>query len=198
MSTALEVPTPRADQACGACKKQKRRCDKAVPECSLCQRAGRVCTYPDALERQPTAAEFVALRTRLSELEQLVKTPSGTSASDVTASSPAVSSRSVSDGGAARNYTSSTLPTTPSTLSGQKELEFPAELFLDIDCFTWAGLKLPDPAVSIPVVSCIPIIRSCKMLQLWFLQHKLDSRCSTFLPLSRTHVSTDSIYDRRC
>lgn len=29
-----------AVQACSACKKQKRKCDKALPACSLCQRIG--------------------------------------------------------------------------------------------------------------------------------------------------------------
>lgn len=35
----------RDRQACQTCRRQKRRCDKALPVCSLCRRSGRDCYY---------------------------------------------------------------------------------------------------------------------------------------------------------
>jgi hypothetical protein len=35
--TDILGPGPRATQACVSCRRQKRRCDKIVPECSLCR-----------------------------------------------------------------------------------------------------------------------------------------------------------------
>ncbi|KAH8802607.1 putative fungal-specific transcription factor [Xylogone sp. PMI_703] len=35
----------RAQQACLACKSRKRKCDKALPQCSWCSRKGLSCTY---------------------------------------------------------------------------------------------------------------------------------------------------------
>ena len=150
MATTPERLASRAEQACGACKKQKRRCDKAVPECSLCRRTGRVCGYSDAPDPPPTAAAFTALRKRLSELEQRLNTPPNTFAGD--ASSPAASHHTLSDVGGARNSGQSTISPSLPVASGQQELEFPAALFLDIDCFIWAKLQLPDPPVDIPMV----------------------------------------------
>ncbi|KAL6900060.1 hypothetical protein GGI43DRAFT_56031 [Trichoderma evansii] len=35
----------RAKKACTRCSIQKRRCDRAIPECGLCQRLGQICKY---------------------------------------------------------------------------------------------------------------------------------------------------------
>ena len=163
MATALERLASRADQACGACKKQKRRCDRAVPECSLCRRTGRVCGYNDAPDPPPTPAAFAALQKRLSELEERLNTPPNNFGGDV--SSPAASHHSLSDvSGAARNPGQSTVLPIMSTVPAQQELEFPAALFLDIDCFVWARLHIPDPLVGIPVVRSTP--NACGMSRL--------------------------------
>ncbi|KAH8676577.1 hypothetical protein BGZ60DRAFT_402881 [Tricladium varicosporioides] len=148
MATAPERLTPCADQACIACKKQKRRCDRAKPECGLCKRTGRVCGYNDAPDPPPTAAAFAVLQRRLSELEERLNAPPTTFTGDV--SSPAASYHTLSDVGGAQNSGQSVA--SPSQFIGpsQQEPEFPAALFLDIDCFVWAGLQVPDPSVGIP------------------------------------------------
>lgn len=38
-------PFDKAPQACVSCRSQKRRCDKALPTCSLCARVRRACNY---------------------------------------------------------------------------------------------------------------------------------------------------------
>ncbi|KAL7755556.1 hypothetical protein ACKLNR_014654 [Fusarium oxysporum f. sp. zingiberi] len=59
----------RSDQACKACKKQKRRCDKGLPECSLCWRTQRLCEYGITADPQPSASDWGFLQARLTELE---------------------------------------------------------------------------------------------------------------------------------
>jgi hypothetical protein len=61
----------RAHQACGSCRKQKRKCDKALPACSLCMRLGRACNYSDAPGAPSSASseDFVELRHKVQELE---------------------------------------------------------------------------------------------------------------------------------
>lgn len=40
-----------APRVCLSCKTQKRKCDKALPSCSACQRGNRQCTYSYPLDR---------------------------------------------------------------------------------------------------------------------------------------------------
>ncbi|EWG55717.1 hypothetical protein FVEG_17582 [Fusarium verticillioides 7600] len=69
----------RSEQACKARKKQKRRCDKALPECSLCKRTQRLCEYGIATDSQPTASDWSMMQARLTELEnRLANSPRAT------------------------------------------------------------------------------------------------------------------------
>lgn len=63
-----EAESPKANQACLTCKKQKRKCSKALPRCALCERMNRPCDYSDA-SPLPTSEDFNALRVKLLELE---------------------------------------------------------------------------------------------------------------------------------
>jgi Fungal specific transcription factor domain/Fungal Zn(2)-Cys(6) binuclear cluster domain len=58
----------RASQACIACRKQKRKCNKALPACSLCQRMVRPCDYSDSTPT-PNADDFALLRKKVTDLE---------------------------------------------------------------------------------------------------------------------------------
>lgn len=55
-------------QTCLYCRKQKRRCDKQVPRCGTCRRAGRECEY--SVDRNE---ELVRLRTRVAHLETTLR-----------------------------------------------------------------------------------------------------------------------------
>ncbi|KFY98270.1 hypothetical protein V498_01535 [Pseudogymnoascus sp. VKM F-4517 (FW-2822)] len=39
--------SPRAEQSCLRCRRQKRKCDKILPICSLCKRLNKSCSHPD-------------------------------------------------------------------------------------------------------------------------------------------------------
>ncbi|KAG0645929.1 Transcription factor BOA15 [Hyphodiscus hymeniophilus] len=54
--------------ACVSCRKQKRKCNKALPACALCERMNRHCDYSDA-SPAPTSEEFNALSMKVIELE---------------------------------------------------------------------------------------------------------------------------------
>lgn len=67
--TAVGLPqAPQANQACMTCRKQKRKCNKALPACALCERMNRHCDYSDSTP-PPTSEDFNALRMKLMELE---------------------------------------------------------------------------------------------------------------------------------
>ncbi|EXJ87309.1 hypothetical protein A1O3_04268 [Capronia epimyces CBS 606.96] len=58
----------KAAQACVACRKQKRRCDKAFPSCGLCVRMSRPCDYTDT-NSSPSADDFAILQQKITDLE---------------------------------------------------------------------------------------------------------------------------------
>jgi len=163
-----------ADQACRACKRQKRRCDKGLPECSLCRRTGRLCQYDGAPDPAPTASDFAVLTARLEELEdRLAAASSATGSSAAAATLPATPARHHHHPVTVRSssgHQSSIYPASPLQLGysahGQSEdseaapaagSDFAlAALFLDLDCFVWSRLRLPPPDVAIPLVRCDP------------------------------------------
>jgi hypothetical protein len=123
-----------AQQACGSCRRQKRKCDKVLPICGFCSHTKRVCDYEDLPKSSPSAADFAALQSRLLDLERrlgaltagptsLVGAPHETSYETKTATD--------------QEDSLFTLPT----------------LFLDLDCFKWMGLQLAKPQVPLPMVS---------------------------------------------
>ncbi|PTB52208.1 hypothetical protein M431DRAFT_532785 [Trichoderma harzianum CBS 226.95] len=63
------VAAETAARACAACHKNKRRCDKSIPTCSLCKRFRRPCDYSGLTNGTDDSA---SLRSRISELEQQV------------------------------------------------------------------------------------------------------------------------------
>lgn len=166
----LQHPLPtmasRSDQACRACKKQKRRCDKALPECSLCQRTGRVCEYATGAEHQPTARDWGFMEARLTELEnRLAGSP--TPGQALTSSSTACESVDSTCGTRPGSVTSSfpSVDATPAySIAGEPGpnlgARFPAPMFLDVDCYIWSGGRLPAPHGAIPAVRCLDYLRS--------------------------------------
>ena len=76
MSSMYDIPphgmpepqAPKANMACVSCRKQKRKCNKALPACALCERMNRHCDYSDA-SPAPTSEEFNTLHMKVIELE---------------------------------------------------------------------------------------------------------------------------------
>ena len=128
----------RAEQACAACKKLKRKCDKSRPQCALCLRTGRRCDYA-TLEPTPTAGDIAVLQERLADLEQKLAATPLTSQPSYNSSSSGVILRTDTSG--------------PHSNASR---EFPAALFLDIDCYKWTRMRLPLPSAKIPEVSLAP------------------------------------------
>jgi hypothetical protein len=120
----------RAAQACISCRKQKRKCDKALPACSLCQRMGRPCDYSDSTPT-PNADDFALLRKKVTDLEARLESQS------------TAFGRSSSLGSRGADLSARESP------GGEKVSSFPSMYFLDGEIFKESGLSIPKP--SLPV-----------------------------------------------
>ncbi|KAE8423943.1 fungal-specific transcription factor domain-containing protein [Aspergillus pseudocaelatus] len=52
-----QIPSSRAINACLTCRKQKRKCTKERPKCSICRKTGRVCDYTPIGRSAATATD---------------------------------------------------------------------------------------------------------------------------------------------
>ena len=59
----------KAAQACATCKRQKRKCDKTIPQCGLCRRMNRACDYNHSNANHMSPESLLALQRRVDELE---------------------------------------------------------------------------------------------------------------------------------
>ena len=131
-----------APQACASCRKQKRRCDKQLPACSLCQRIGRICDYrPDAQAASglPSPEDFVALQQQVANLETLLRSS--------VASPPGSNGHSSSNG--SQNISSANSPANGGLLSSsgcqpnwQPPSTFPSLYFLDSNAFMYEKFQV--------------------------------------------------------
>ena len=148
METNQNSTETLSQHACMACKRHKRRCDKDIPKCGLCQRTGRACEYVNTPDGPPTVAEFNAIRAKLNELEDRLAAAPPTAPFPSSSSAGAVHLTSHDALLPARR----TASPTQSTNHVEDRDEFPAALFLDFDYFIAAGLQVPPPRVTIPMV----------------------------------------------
>ncbi|KAK4454766.1 hypothetical protein QBC34DRAFT_392562 [Podospora aff. communis PSN243] len=118
----------KASQACTSCKKQKRKCDKALPICGLCCRLNKACDYADSSPPPPTADDLASLQARLSDLEAELR---------ASKSQPPIASHPSSFHFPVDTFSPS-------------QSQFPSALFLDIDCFKYASLVIPPANIPVP------------------------------------------------
>ncbi|KAK5134599.1 hypothetical protein LTR08_006255 [Meristemomyces frigidus] len=128
--------------ACASCRKQKRRCDKLVPQCSLCHRIGRSCDYSDDSRAPvPSSDEFTALRQEVAELKDLLSNGLATARSN--GSNGLASELSVGNG------------SSPADILSQQPLwpgpsAFPSLFFLDSNAFEYERFAIQAPHVRVP------------------------------------------------
>lgn len=141
MSAPARHPTlPQAPNACESCKGKKRKCDRLLPSCSLCDRTRRSCSYGGSSNPPLGLVEVLGSYTFG------VHSHGGSrqSSSFVCDLAPEVSPF---------NDDSSLL----STPAVPRLSCFPSAAFLDVDYYKWAGMQLPKPVVEIPVVSVLTV-----------------------------------------
>lgn len=141
MSAPARHPThPQAPNACESCKGKKRKCDRMLPSCGLCDRTRRSCSYGGSSNSSLDLVEVPG------------SYPSGvhshggshwssTPACDLT---PEVSPY----------HDGSSLPSLP---AAPRLSCFPSAAFLDLDYYKSTGMQLPKPVVQIPIVSVLTI-----------------------------------------
>lgn len=139
-----------APQACSACRKQKRRCDKTLPSCSLCVRIGRPCDYRSEPLPAPSPENFAALQQQVADLEQLIRsgvrgaaTPPPTTAQS--SSNGSVGFMPVSNGKSSPGDNSLSLAGSQSWYSAAS---FPSLYFLDSNAFTYERFQVRTPFCS--------------------------------------------------
>jgi hypothetical protein len=140
-----EFAASKANQACSACRKQKRKCDKSFPACSLCARMGRPCDYTDAQQPPPTTEDIAALQMKLIELESRLNSGHGASSAGSSGMPDSASTNTT--------YAQQPPPQTAREALWQGGMShFPSVLFLDFDAFRWLSMAVPKPSVEIPAV----------------------------------------------
>ncbi|EME46578.1 hypothetical protein DOTSEDRAFT_70550 [Dothistroma septosporum NZE10] len=164
-------PTPAglASQACSSCRKQKRKCDKQMPHCGLCQRIGRPCDYSaDAPPQMPSADDFEALRQKVMALESLlsraVNSPISSGALDLSNAFASLNN----DQSPADLLSPSRAPP-PASWPGPST--FPSMFFLDSDAFEYDRLQIQMPYVKVPPGALTALGSSAElrdMIELYF------------------------------
>ena len=165
-----------APQACSSCRKQKRRCDKQLPACSLCQRIGRpwyviylvvilylrylLMAYPtpnsdysgETQAQAPSPEEFAALRQQVFDLQALLKSGplrnSNESPLGLTESNGSSSNGGVQLGN--NGTPSQTLSDGAPTPLWPQPSSFPSLFFLDSNAFTYERFQIQAPYVRVP------------------------------------------------
>lgn len=130
-----EYQGPKANQACLSCRKQKRKCNKALPACALCERMQRNCDYSDATP-PPTSDDFNALRLKVMELESSLNGRGSLMSQPAQYPTPSSGSLNTGDthGHPGPEYT----PPREVLWHGIQN-RFPAIAFLDSDTFKYGG-----------------------------------------------------------
>jgi len=123
---------PRAAQACAACRKQKKGCDKLFPTCSSCERLRRACHYETGSSPPPPAEGYENLVKRLAKLESEMSEQRA-------AFNAHVGSQSSFHLG----------PLTPVTYSTNPS-PFPTAFFLDVEVFQQQKMKTLGPQMEVP------------------------------------------------
>ncbi|KAH8813234.1 hypothetical protein F5884DRAFT_787818 [Xylogone sp. PMI_703] len=138
----------RAQQACMTCRKQKRKCNKALPACSLCERMNRHCDYSEVTP-PPSHEDFNALRMKLAELEARLN--GGGQGFGINSPTPYPTP-------ATTGLTADTLgppvgfaaPPQDAPWQGIQN-SFPVIAFLDSETFKYGRIAVPKPNIEIPV-----------------------------------------------
>ncbi|TKA79555.1 hypothetical protein B0A55_02741 [Friedmanniomyces simplex] len=147
-----------APQACASCRKQKRRCDKQLPFCSLCVRIGRPCDYTeDSRGQAPSPEEFTALRQEVEELKNLLaagRVPPSAQTSNGSGNGSNGRSGHQSSEGSYSNDDS--LANNISHYGNQQQQPawpgstFPSLYFLDSNAFEYERFQIQAPYVRVP------------------------------------------------
>lgn len=158
-----------APQACQNCRKQKRKCDKQMPSCSLCNRIGRICDYSvDHQSSAPSSEEFAALRQKVADLEGLLTRSAGNNfgptsngssggvnlgntgpwSNNVGSNGSGSWSNGMSNGSSPANLLSLTPPSNQPMWPGPST--FPSLFFLDSEAFDYERYQIQPPYVKVP------------------------------------------------
>lgn len=176
-----------APQACQNCRKQKRKCDKALPVCGLCSRIGRICDY--SIESQaaaPSSEEFASLRQKVADLESLLTrtATNNHSATSNGSNGGVVVGSNGSWGNGLSNGSSPANLLSPSPQSNQcawpGPSTFPSLFFLDSEAFEYERFQIQAPYVRVPPGALTALGSSTELRQM--IEHYFET-VQTYFPI---------------
>lgn len=130
-SRSVQNGVELAPRACLSCKKQKRKCTKELPRCSLCSRMSRDCIYEESSPSAPSPVQI--LQARVSELEHELSRQRQQYEAQLFR---------------LKQFEGCTYATREFQVNPFDR--FPASFFLDHDIFQQAKLIIPQPKLQIP------------------------------------------------
>ncbi|KIW81458.1 hypothetical protein Z517_04483 [Fonsecaea pedrosoi CBS 271.37] len=122
----------KAPQACVSCRKQKRKCDKLLPSCSLCTRMSRPCDYSETAPI-PTSEDFAMMRQKIADLEARLE-----------------GRRSEGWHGPMRSFSRSPGTGSEAGFATDSNVTFPPAFFLDAEVYAEAQMTIPRPNIAVP------------------------------------------------
>jgi hypothetical protein len=127
----------KSNQACLSCKKQKRKCDKNLPSCSLCSRMQRACDYSIA-PPTPSRDDLAEMQRQIADLTSKIDAQSPVAGVVVASGAKSTASPATSSSYAAPSHSSFSDPPSETSISVVQN-RFPAIAFLDSDAFKHGG-----------------------------------------------------------
>ena len=139
----------KANMACVSCRKQKRKCNKALPACALCERMNRHCDYSD-VSPAPTSEDFNALSMKVIELESRLNGRNTMVSSPTVYPAPSTTLSASDSLGGLSSYN-------PSQDYGWQGIQnkFPAIAVLDKDTFKDGGYSYPKAGLHSYKLICL-------------------------------------------
>ncbi len=183
LDTTSSTDAELATQACTSCRRQKRRCDKQLPSCSLCVRLNRSCDYSIETQNQtapPTSEDFAALRQQVADLTNLIsskyseQTPPSDDASNGTDIAP----------GNTGIFHSSLRKTSPLAWPGAST--FPSLFFLDSNAFGYARQTIQTPSIRVPPGALAALGSSIELREM--IEHYFTTVHSYFPVISKIRL----------
>ena len=172
----------RAGQACLSCKKMKRGCDKALPECSLCVRTKKSCTYEYSdVAPIPTSKEFQWLQQKVLELEARMRPE----VSDTNSSGASFNTSPPSS-----SLTSSIRSPDYSATSERGERlshGFPPMFFLDTLYFKMGGFSIEKPLLCVPQEIMIVLGATTELMS---MIEQYFATIHTWIPIGRIYSAS--------
>ncbi|KIW19214.1 hypothetical protein PV08_03508 [Exophiala spinifera] len=181
MDGYYDFPDTKAPQACVACRKQKRKCDKVLPTCSLCARMARTCDYSESTPL-PSAEDFARMKQKMADLEARLegrRSDGGWHQPFKSVSrSPSSGLESASAGGGGGGVSISAA----AAAADSNAARFPAMFFLDAEVYESSGQSAVAQKPTVPIPPEVLAMLGSSILDIQDIVGRYFENIHTWLP----------------